>query len=212
MIGHGPDSLVNLIKTEQLYQKGQRDAWVMFASVIGPDGFPSSIVSYRVSPGADLLKAEISRRLKQTRFVPAVYNHRRTWASFSGTALYVVVDGKPRLRIFANQDLEELKRGSDLVWPQSVYVENAPPPADQGSYPGHEALLEQPGSVMLRQSLAADGTTTDLQVISEQPVGHHFGENALKLARGFHYLPAYRNGQPTALTRTFEYRFVVPEP
>jgi TonB family protein len=184
---------------------------VKFGCVIGNGGFPSPIISYTVSPGADLLKAEISRRLKQTRFVPAVYNHRLTWAGFAGTAVFVVTNGKPHLRIFAHQDIGEIKRGSDLVWPQSVYVENAPPPKDPGEYPAHEAFLEQPANVMLRHSVDASGNTTDVQVVSERPPGKHFGENAVKIIRGLHYLPAYRNGQPTALTRVFQFRFVVPQ-
>jgi hypothetical protein len=38
LIGSGPNSLVNLIDTEGLFRKGQRDAWVMFNCVLLGDG------------------------------------------------------------------------------------------------------------------------------------------------------------------------------
>jgi TonB family protein len=208
MIGSGPGSLVNLIDVDGLYRKGQRDAWVMFNCSIAPDGIASRIIGYRVSPNSDLLKSELSKRLKGAGFIPAVYNHRRTWSGVSGTVIFVVANGKPHLRIFENQDLDELKRGSDLIWPQVVDVPNAPPPTDPGEYPGHEANLDHAASVKIRHSTDAEGNTTDVQVVSESSPGHDFGTNAVKIIRGNHYLPAYRNGRPTALTRVFEFRFV----
>src|SRR5947207_8455410 len=77
MIGSGPGSLVNLIDTEALFRKGQRDAWVMFECAILGDGVPRPTDFFTASPDSDLLKNEVRRRLRQTRFIPAVYNHKR---------------------------------------------------------------------------------------------------------------------------------------
>src|SRR6266404_6208145 len=99
LIGSGPGSLVNLIDTQALFQKGQRDAWVMFECAILGDGVPRPTDFFTASPDSDLLKNEARRRLRQTRFIPAVYNHKRTWSWFSGTVVFVVVKGQPHLRI-----------------------------------------------------------------------------------------------------------------
>src|SRR5262249_18730053 len=101
MIGSGPGSLVNLIDTETLFKKGQRDAWVMFDCWVLPDGITGGSDFFTASPDSDLLKNEIHRRFRQTRFIPAVYNHKRTSAWFSGTAVFVIANGRPHLRLYA---------------------------------------------------------------------------------------------------------------
>lgn len=135
LVGSGPDSLVNLIETQALMQKGQHDAWVMFRCVVGPDGRVGEVITYRVSPEADLLKQEVSRRLKKARFTPPVYNHHWTYASVSGTVVFVISQGQPRLRVYENQEMDELKRGSDFIAPRPVYVPISPP--SNVGYPGH---------------------------------------------------------------------------
>ena len=120
--GSGPGSLVNLIDAQALFQKGQRDAWVMFECGVAGDGIAFGSDFFTASPNSDLLKNEVRRRLRQTRFIPAVYNHKRTSAWFAGTVVFVVAKGQPHLRIYANQDLDEIKRGTDFVAPQLIYV------------------------------------------------------------------------------------------
>ena len=83
MIGSGSGSLVNLINTQTLFQQGQRDAWVMFECSVAGDGIVFGSDFFTASPDAKLLKNEIRRRLRQTRFIPAVYNHKRTSAWFA---------------------------------------------------------------------------------------------------------------------------------
>ncbi len=200
LIGSSADSLVNLIDTEQLMQKGQRDAWVMFDCVIGSDGRVGGTVSYRVSPDADLLKREVSRKLKRAKFIPAIYKHRPTHAGISGTAVFVIKNGRPHLRVYENQELDELKRGSDFIAPQVVTM--------PGSYfPGHAAYLGLDGVVKLRHSVDAEGNTTRIEVLGESPTGEGFGASAQGRIRNSHFLPAYRNGRPVASVITFDYRF-----
>jgi hypothetical protein len=124
MIGAGQGSLVNLIDTQTLLQKGQRDAWVMFDCGVAGDGIAFGSDFFTSSPNAKLLENEIRKRVRQTRFIPAVYNHKRTSAWFAGTAVFVVTKGQPHLRIYAHQDLDEIKRGTDFVAPQGIDVPN----------------------------------------------------------------------------------------
>ena len=102
MIGSGPGSLVNLIDTQALFQKGQRDGWVMFDCSVAADGYASASDFFTASPNSNLLREEVRKRVRQTRFIPAVYDHKRTWSWFAGTVLFVVKDGRPHLRIYAH--------------------------------------------------------------------------------------------------------------
>ena len=107
LIGSGPGSLVNLIDTQKLFEQGQRDAWVMFECSVAADGIAFGSDFFTASPDSRLLKNEVRRRLRrQARFIPAVYNHKRTWSWFAGTVVFVVVQGQPRLRIYAHQEAE----------------------------------------------------------------------------------------------------------
>src|SRR2546421_12378937 len=78
LIGSGPGSLVNLIDAQALFQKGQRDAWVMFECAVLGDGGARGSDFFTASPNSNLLQNEIRKRLRQTRFIPAAYNDKRT--------------------------------------------------------------------------------------------------------------------------------------
>jgi TonB family protein len=208
LIGSGPRSLVNLINTEELFRKGQRDAWVMFNCVILDDGLVSRYdlpTALRKSEGADALKKEVAKALTATRFIPAVYGHRPTWARFRGTVIFAVVNGKPHLRIFANQEIDELKRGADFVAPQLVYKQGA----SFGPYsPGHAAYMGIQGTVKVRHSMDAQGKTTDVQVLGESHAGEGLGQAAREGILASVYVPAYRNGKPVASTLTYDEQFL----
>jgi TonB family protein len=205
LIGSGPGSLVNTIDVQALFQKGQRDAWVMFECGVAGDGVAFATDFFTASPDSGLLKNEVRRRLRQTRFIPAVYNHKRTAAWFAGTAVFVVADGRPHLRLYANQDLDEIKRGTDFVAPQLISVPNRDY-SNWPEYPGKAKHDEAAGVVKLRHSVDANGKTTDIQVISE-PAGYQFGDYLKKVMPRIDFLPGYRNGKPTAATYTFTWWF-----
>jgi len=206
LIGSGPHSFVNLINTEELFRKGQRDAWMMFDCIVLGDGIvsPNFPILCSRSVGAEVLYGAVSKALRNTRFMPAVYNHHRTIALFSGTAIFVVTNGKPHLRVFANQDMEELRRRSDLVAPQ---------PVDEGSgfwgppTPGHAESLGTRGTVRVRHSVDARGKTTGVEILGELPPGEGFGRAARATILERVYLPAYRNGKPTASTLIYDIGF-----
>jgi hypothetical protein len=202
MVGSAPDSLVNRINVEELYQRGQRDAWVMFESGVAPGGIAYGSDFFTASPDADLLKNEIRRRLRHSRFIPAVYNHKQVYSYFAGTVVFVVTNGKPHLRIYAHQDLDEIKRGSDFVAPQYILVPNHGVNNFPDIPPGFRGR-EVGAVVKLRHSVDANGKTTNVEVISERPAGFGLGEWLKKALPLVDFLPGYRNGVPTTSSYTF---------
>ena len=201
MIGSGPSSLVNLIDTQGLFQKGQRDAWVMFECAVLADGVALGSEFFTASPDAGLLKNEVRKRLRQSRFIPAVYNHKRTFAWFAGTVVFVVTNGKPHLRIYAHQELDVIKSGVDFVAPQIIdvpnhYYLNFP------KTPTATVRDDAAGVVKVRHSVDANGKTTNVELISEPP-GSQAGEYLKKALPMVDLTPGYRNGRPVATTYTF---------
>ena len=205
MIGSGPGSLVNLIDAQGLFQKGQRDAWAMFSCVVLDDGIVYTAGNLRMSKGADLLQTEVFKVLRNARFIPAVYEHKRIASLFSGTAVFAVVKGKPHLRIFAHQEMGELRGNADLVAPQMVWSTTAK--SFGWAKPGHATSTGIGGLVTVRHSVDATGKTTDLKILRESPANEGFGKGVSEGIRDSAFLPAYRNGKPTASTLTYEIRF-----
>ena len=205
MIGSGPDSVVNRIDVEKLFAQGQRDAWVKFDCVILGDGLSFGSDFFTASPEARLLKNEVRTRLRYSRFIPAVYNHKRTSSWFSGTVLFVVKDGRPHLRVYAHQDLDIIRSGVDFVAPQIIDVPNHYrlnfPKAPTGTVRDDAA-----GVVRVRHSVDANGKTTGVEVISEPP-GSQAGEFLKKALPQVDFTPGYRNGKPTATSYTFTWWF-----
>ena len=208
LIGSGPGSLVNLIDTQALFQKGQRDAWVMFECGVAGDGIAFGSDFFTASPDAGLLRNEVRKRLRQTRFIPAVYNHKRTSAWFAGTLVFVVAKGQPHLRIYAHQDLDEIKRGTDFVAPQLIEVPNHYL-SDLPHYPSVATHDEAAGAVKLRHSVDANGKTMNVQVVSEPP-GYQLGDYVKKVIPLLDFSPGYRNGKATVTTYTLTWWFGRP--
>jgi len=205
LIGSGSGSLVNLIDAEALFQKGQRDAWVMFECFVLADGVAWGSDFFTASPNSNLLQSEIRKRLRLTRFIPAVYNHKRTSAYFAGTVVFAVANGKPHLRLYANQDLDVIKSGVDFVAPQLIDVPNHYylnfPKSPTGTVRDDAA-----GVAKVRHSVDANGKTTNVEVISE-PAGSQAGEYLKKALPLVDFTPGYRNGRPAATTYTFTWWF-----
>src|SRR4029077_7724163 len=110
LIGTAPNSLINTIGSADLIKKGQKDAAVMFSCLVAPTGDIVRSGAYRGTKGSELLEQELLKRLANEKFIPAIHNHQPVIAIFYGTVTFAVVNGKPRLRIFANQQLDELKK------------------------------------------------------------------------------------------------------
>src|SRR2546430_6722095 len=107
VLGSGPDSLVNQLDTQDLLKKGQKDGAIMFCCRVATTGDVVWYRTYLPVPGSDLLEEEVRKRLDSARLAPAIYEHKPVEVLFYGTVFFSVVDGKPRLHIFANQEAAE---------------------------------------------------------------------------------------------------------
>ncbi len=183
LVGTGPNSLINTIDTSDLIKKGQKDAAVMFTCLVAPTGDIARSGTYRGTKGSELLEKEVLKRLANAKFIPAIHNHQPVLAVFNGTVTFAAVNGKPRLRVFANQQLDELKKESDFIDPQP-YV------GQDSKFTGIH-YPEVPTTV----SYAA-GNLKSMQVVSEEPPFLGFGQAALSDFNGAKFIPAFRNGKP----------------
>jgi TonB family protein len=194
LVGTGPNSLINTIDSADLIKKGQKDAAVMFTCLVAPTGEIARSGTYRGTKGSELLEKEVLKRLANAKFIPAIHNHQPVVAVFYGTVTFAVVNGKPRLRIFANQQLQELDKESDLIDPQ--------PYVGQGSkftglhYPETPTTVKLTGVVELALEVDAAGNLKSMQVVSEEPPFLNFGEAALSDFNGAKFIPAFRDGKP----------------
>jgi Gram-negative bacterial TonB protein C-terminal len=194
LLGTGPDSLVNKIDAADLIKKGQKDAAVMFSCLVAPTGDVVRSACYRGTRGSELLEQEVLKRLANAKFIPAIRNHQPVIAVFYGTATFAVVNGKPRLRIFSNQQLEEVKKESDFIDPQP-YV--GPGSKFTGTYyPDTATTVMLTGVVELALDVDAAGNLKNMKVVTEEPPYLSFGKQALSDFGGAKFIPAFRNGKP----------------
>lgn len=199
LLGTGPDALINRIDTQELIAKGQKDAAIMFSCSVKKTGEVEWSATYRGTPESKLLEQEVLKRLapaSNPRFVPAVYNHLPVAALYYGTVTFAVVGGKPRLRIFSNQELEEIKKENDFIGPQ---------PFSGGDskftgvhYPTQSTPVEVDGTVELEMKIDASGNLQDLKVLVEKPPFLGFGDAAFDDFSKAKFIPAFRNGKPVA--------------
>jgi TonB family protein len=194
LIGTGPSSLINTIDTADLIKKGQKEAAVMFSCLVAPTGDVVSSGAYRGTRGSELLEQELLKRLANEKFVPAIHNHHPVIAIFYGTVKFAVVNGKPRLRIFANQQLEEVDKETDFIDPQPYVGQDSKFTGIH--YPDTGSTVQVTGVVELAVNVDAQGNVKSMHVVSEEPPLLGFGDAAITDFTGAKFIPAFRNGQP----------------
>ena len=194
LLGTGPDSLINKIDTADLIKKGQKDAAVMFSCLVAPTGDIARSGTYRGTKGSELLEKEVLKRLSNAKFIPAIHNHQRVLAVFYGTVRFAVVNGKPRLRIFANQQLPEVDKETDFIDPQPYVGQDS---KFTGTHtPETPTTVALTGAVELEVEVDAAGNLKNMQVMSEEPPFLNFGGAALSDFNGAKFIPAFRAGKP----------------
>jgi len=194
LVGTGPNSLINTIDTSDLIKKGQKDAAVMFTCLVAPTGDIARSGTYRGTKGSELLEKEVLKRLANAKFIPAIHNHQPVLAVFNGTVTFAAVNGKPRLRVFANQQLDELKKESDFIDPQPYVGQDSKFTGTH--YPEVPTTVSLTGSVELAVEVDAAGNLKSMQVVSEEPPYLGFGQAALSDFNGAKFIPAFRSGKP----------------
>ena len=192
----GANSVVNRMNTAGLMKDGQKDASLYFRCSVSKFGEIMTTWTYKQSPDSTLLERELTRCLDQALFIPAVYDHEPVNAFFFGAVIFKIVEGKPRLRIFANQEAEELKKESDFISPQ--------PFLGRGSkfeglhYPNDAVTSQLTGLVELAMKVDATGKLQDLKIVSEYPPLVGFRRAAAEDFRVASFIPAFRDGKPVA--------------
>jgi hypothetical protein len=199
LIGNGPKALINLIDTKKLMRKRQGDALMNFQCLVSTSGQPVDPVTYRATPGAGTLETEVISALQRCSFIPAIYDGKPTEVLFLGTVVFVVADGKPHLRIYANQNRDDIATGNDFIAPQLI-----PETRKKISLVQNELekarIYHQNGVVELSTTVDANGNQEDIGVVSEDPPGFNFGRAELELSAGAKYIPGFRNGRPVDCT------------
>jgi hypothetical protein len=180
LIGSGPHAAINLVNTQKLMERGQKDALVMFNRVVltGPIGNAVPTKITYATAESQLLQDALVRALNAADFIPALVDGKSTQVTFYGTATFTIKDGKPHLRIFANQEPDEIAAGHDFVAPQPIAT--AGKWRDTWEKELNAArVLHKIGTVILSVSIDAAGKPTDVKIVSEKPTGLnwlHFGK------------------------------------
>jgi Gram-negative bacterial TonB protein C-terminal len=202
LMGTGPDALINRIDTKDLMAKGQKEGAVMFICFVDKTGevTKSGIYHDRDASNVQALENELRKRLSPAAnptFIPAIYNHAPVSAIYFGTVTFAVVKGKPRLRIFSNQQPEEVSKENDFIGPQPIF--GAPSSFTGLHYPFDVGeAVETNGFVEMELKIDAHGNLQDMKVAREEPPLAGFGKAALSDFEGAKFIPAFRNGQPVA--------------
>jgi hypothetical protein len=199
LIGNGSKALINLIDTKKLMEKGQGHGLLNFQCLVSTSGQPVTPVTYRATPGSAALEMEVTSALRSCHFSPAIYDGKFMEVLFLGTVLFVVADGKPHLRIYANQNHDDIAKGNDFIAPQLIPGTRKKISLIQDEL-GKARIYHQQGVVELSTTVDVNGNQKHMRVLSEDPPGFNFGKAELELSWGAKYIPGFRNGRPVECT------------
>jgi hypothetical protein len=210
LIGSGPHALVNLINAQHLIQRGVTHGALFFYAVVHPNGFPGYSKVWGMTKETEPLRDELRERLSQARFIPAIYNHRPVFAAFFGTLAFSVVDGKPHLRIFANQEMSELEKESDFIGPQRISIPGHIYDFTKVKEPfGGWMTEDKPGMADISLSVDAAGHVKDVHLVSVTPQENQkYADAAVTITREQTFLPACRNGKSVDSTTHIKFYFM----
>lgn len=196
LVGNGPEALTNLISTEKIASKGGGDALVMFQCGVKQDGRAVGGITFRESANAKPLASEVRKGMEHCRFVPALYNGKPFAVMFAGTAVCFMADGKPHLRIFANQNPDDVKQQRDFIAPQLIIGTDNWKAAKQ-EIERYRDLLES-GFAEASIDVDTSGVVKDIKIISEKPKNLRFGAATIIEYQHARFIPGFRNGKPVA--------------
>jgi hypothetical protein len=196
LIGNGPKALINMIDTKKLIEKGQPEGLLMFKAWVGRSGKVWVYNTYRETPGSKLLKEEVGNSILASSFIPAIYNGERTDVGLVGTVVFRVADSKPHLRIYLNQNYDDIAKGNDFIAPQLV-TSSADFTGSHYDLAGYKAAIYgQNGWIQMSVTVDANGNQKDLKVTLEDPPGFGFATVARHAYAKAKWIPGFRNGHP----------------
>jgi hypothetical protein len=199
LIGRSPGAIINRIDTKTLMAAQQKEGLVMFCAIVDKTGDVSGSATYLGTPDSKLLAQEVDRALTNGKMIPAIRNHEPIAVMFFGTVVFSLVDGKPRLRLFANQDVDELKKESDFIAPQPCIGGES---KFSLRYPENGSPVPLSAIVNLQISVDAAGNLQSAKVIDESPPLLGYGEAATEDFSSAKFIPAFREGKPVAAQTT----------
>lgn len=199
LVGSAPTAIINTIDTKMLMQQGQKNAAILFSCSVGRNGDVGWSGTYRGTPGSELLEKEVLRRLDGAKFIPAVYNHQPVEALFYGAVFFAIVDGKPRLRIYSNQEAEDLRNETDFVAPQPFMGSES---GFTGFHYPEDIPVQVKGVVELKMKVSATGELEAMEVATEDPPLMGFGDAAMSDFTRARFIPGFRGGKPVESTMT----------
>jgi hypothetical protein len=206
LIGKGPSALIDRIDADGLVKKGQKNAVIMFSCLVERNGQVSEGETYRGTPGSELLEQELRAKLKDSLFVPGIYDHVPVDAIYYGTVTFVVIDGKPRLRIFSNQETKEVEKETDFIGPQPFF-------GDGSKFTGlhyPDTAVQINGIADLHMKIDQAGNLQVLSLAAEYPPLAGFGPAAFHDFDGAKFIPAFRKGKPVACDITLPVCYEAP--
>ena len=207
LLGTHQRSLINLINAESLMKRGQTDAIVMFSVGVTKLGFGYGMQVFRGTPNSEILQRELLNQLDRAQFVPAVVNGLPRTAYMDGTVVFAIVNGKPHVRIFLNQEESELNNRTDFISPQLVFL-----PGNL-KYKGIRyppSALGVAGTAAITLDVDANGKVQGTKISYEHPANVGFGVAAAGPLRDANFIPAFRNGKPVACRYTIAVIFDGP--
>ena len=193
LMGSEPNSLINQMDRASIGERSPKNQEVMFYCVVNRNGKVISGATYRGSPGSDALEQELNKHLETSTFVPGVRDYKTVDAIYYGTATFAMVNGRPRLRIFSNQQYDELADEKDFIAPQPYF-------GGDSKFLGLHYPKKADGTVSGLAELALqvdqDGNIKAMKVVCEYPPDSGFGDAATADFTGAKFIPAFRDGQP----------------
>lgn len=210
LVGSGSNSLVNLINGKHVLERGLQHGALYFMARIDPNGYPSYSKIWGETDKVKPLRDEVRERLSEARFIPAVYHHHNVYAWMFGTVAFSSTDGKPHLRVFANQELSELQKESDFIGPQEIWLPGKIYDYSKWKEPfGSWWTSDKGGMPDIALTVDSSGKIEDAH-LQNLPSGTTpaMADAALLIIRQRLYLPAYRNGKPVESTTHPKFYFV----
>jgi hypothetical protein len=200
LIGNRPNALINVIDTKKLMEKGQRDGLLMFTCYVRRDGKVWGYYTYRETPGSKWLKKEVEYRLTGCHFIPAIYNGEKTEVMVLGTVVFLVRDGQPHLRIYMNQNHDDVAKGNDFIAPQ-LKVDTPDWTGSKYNLAAYGAALNgKNGWIEMSVTTDTNGNQKNFKVILEDPPGLGFGTVVKDAFTKAKWVPGYRDGHPVECT------------
>jgi hypothetical protein len=210
LVGNGKTSLINLFNPQNVLKRGETHGALFFGCTVAPNGLVEQFRIWGHTEATKALRDELRLKLIDCRFVPAVYNHRNVYCWFQGTLAFSSTDGKPHVRIFANQQSRELESESDFISPQIISVPGHIYDFTKVKNPfGGWATSDEPVVADMSLSVDATGKVKDIHLEKVTPPAQQkYAAAAVEILKQRTFLPAYRNGKPVDSTTLFRYFFV----